>query len=196
MSEEDVERRRYFRINDEIVLYFRECNAGEIPDHDGFGQQIGDAFSLTASLNHLGEETRQQLRMLEKSQPDVAAYLKVLDQKINLLAKSVLMNDMGLSSEETRHVNLSASGLAFWCDRAIDCGSMLELKMILPPSLVAIATYGKVVHCNQDTESPDSKVPYYIGVELYDIDDNDREILIRHIVKKQMVQLRGKKKPA
>jgi c-di-GMP-binding flagellar brake protein YcgR len=87
---------------------------------------------------------------------------------------------------------LSASGLAFTSEKAIKPESILELKMILPPSLVAIITYGKVVHCRHHSESENDQFPYNIGVDFLSLDEHDRELLIRHIVKRQMVQLRNR----
>ncbi len=195
------ERRRYFRIKDEIVLFYERMDSGEIPEDRSFKEQAVDPFSLIAALGHLTEDTRVQLKLLEKSYPDVSAYLKILDRKINLIAQSVLLNDAAMEGQASKEVDLSASGLAFASENPIDIDSILELKMILPPSLVAVISYGKVVHCEPnsdkgDAESSDAESSYTIGVDFLNLDEHDRELLIRHIVKRQMVQLRKRNNSA
>ena len=190
------ERRRYFRIKDEIVLFYKRLDNGEIPADRSFKEQAVDPFSLTAALSHLTEDTRVQLKLLEKNYPDVSAYLKILDRKINLIAQSVLLNDSAMEGQASKEVDLSASGLAFASENHIDVGSILELKMILPPSLVAVISYGKVVHCEFKADGDDVESGYTIGVDFLNLGEHDRELLIRHIVKRQMVQLRKRNESA
>ncbi len=190
------ERRRFFRIKDEILLFYKLLDNGEIPADKSFKEQTVDPFSLTAALSHLTEDTRVQLKLLEKNYPDVSAYLKILDRKINLIAQSVLLNDKSMEGQASKEVDLSASGLAFCSENRIEVGSILELKMILPPSLVAVITYGNVVHCEPKEASDAVDPSYNIGVDFLNIEEQDRELLIRHIVKRQMVQLRKRNKSA
>lgn len=190
------ERRRYFRIKDEILLFYKQLDSDDIPADGSFKEKTVDSFSLTAALSHLSEDTRVQLKLLDKNYPDVAGYLKILDRKINMIAQAVLLNDSTMEGQSSREVDLSASGLAFASEKAIKPESVLELKMILPPSLMVIITYGKVVHCRYNAESENEQFPYSIGVDFLSLDENDRELLIRHIVKRQMVQLKKRNNPA
>ncbi len=196
MDTEASERRRYFRIKDDIVLFYKQYDEQSLPEAQTFQDSVLDSFSLTAALNHLEEDARAQLKILEKHEPDVASYLKIMDQKITLIAQSVLINDAGLSSQQTREVNLSASGLAFSSESAHPTGTILELKIILPSTLIAIATYGKVIRCQENQNPSNSEFRYNIAIDLFNIDENDRELLIRYIVKKQMLQLRNRNETA
>jgi hypothetical protein len=58
--------------------------------------------------------------------------------------------------------------------------------------MAVIVAYGKVVYCKK-SQSGDQQFPYLVGVDYVNMKDQDRELLIKHVVKKQMQQLRDKK---
>ena len=190
-SNEPNDRRRYFRIEDEISLFYKEIAAEQIPESNTFMETYLEGISLTAAIDFITQESRPQLRNIEKNYPDIADYLKNLEQKIDLLAKSVLIQEENLGDKPTQKVSLSASGVAFDSHKALTPGNHVELKMILPPSLVAIITYGKVVYCKPNTED-DLGFPFHIGVDFVRLSDQNREVIIRHVVKKQMQELRSR----
>lgn len=186
------ERRRYFRIDDNIILFFREIDARELIQPQDNVEPAMDTFSLTAELDLLTLESRGYLRRIEREYPGVADFLQLLEQKIDLVARALLVNDPELSRQPTRRVSLSASGLAFESEEAFTLGCALELKMVLPPEMVGVQTRGKVVYCQQTR----GELPVYnIAVDFVDICDKDRELLIRHVVRKQMRHLRGRHQP-
>lgn len=191
-EEKTQERRRFFRIEDEIALFYRQILADEVPETDEFKQGRLDTFSLTAALESLTQESRTQLRKIERSQPEVADFLKILEQKIDLIAQSILLKETESDEQTTRDVNLSASGLAFDVETPLALEGILELKMILPPSLLGIITYGRIIYCKKN-ELADSNYPYRVGVEFFSLLEQDRELLIRYIFKKQLRQLRESK---
>ena len=188
----DHDRRRFFRIDDEIILFFREVSAEQVPDIGTFSKDSIDNYSLRSALEHIGQETRSQLSRIEQSQPEIAEYLKGIEKKIDILGQAIVMKDSDLSDQPTREVNLSASGIAFASEVTVETGQILKLKMVLPPYLIGVVTYGKVIHCKPN-DADNDKFPYRIGVEFFDIQEEDREILIRHIMKKQMQQIRTMK---
>jgi hypothetical protein len=121
----------------------------------------------------------------------VADFLKILEQKIDLVARALLSSETDMASQRTSHVSLSASGLAFDVDTGFNVGDVLELKMILPPALVGIIAFGRVVYCKQNRD--EVLPPFHVAVDFIGLRERDRELLIRHIVKKQLQQLRDKK---
>ncbi len=64
--------------------------------------------------------------------------------------------------------------------------------MLLASSMTVIATYGKVIHCKKQAED-DSEYPFLVGVDYYNMKDPDKELLIKHVVKRQMQQIRDLK---
>ncbi len=188
-SHRSEERRRFFRIEDEIVLVYRPIAPEDMPDPDQFQNQALDPFSLTSTLEYLTQESHAHLRRIERDHPDVAEYLKTLERKIDVLAQALMISNNRLVDQPTHKVNLSAAGIAFDADRPIAEGGLLELKMVLPPSLVGIVTFGRVVHCSP---SEDGK-SWRVGVDFLSMREQDREVLIRHVVKRQLTLLRERK---
>lgn len=183
------ERRRFFRIEDNIILFFREVDARELNQPLGAAEPIMDTFSLTAELDLLTLESRSQMRRIERDYPPVAEFLQVLEQKIDLVARAILANDPELSRQPTRRVSLSASGLAFESEENYALGSTLELKMVLPPEMVGVQARGRVVYSQQTRgEFP----VYQVAVDFAELADKDRDLLIRHVVRKQMRHLRSR----
>jgi len=180
------ERRRFFRIEDEIVLVYRPVAPEDVPDPERFQKHMVDHFSLTSTLEYLSQESQGFLRRIERDNPDVAEYLKSLERRIEVLAQALMISNNRLVDQPTCKVNLSASGIAFNTKQALPEGSMLELKMVLPPSLVGIVTFGKVVYCMP----LDHGGGWRVGVDFLSMRTQDREFLIRHVVKRQLILLR------
>ncbi|GAB6067109.1 hypothetical protein JCM13664_04270 [Methylothermus subterraneus] len=179
------ERRRYFRIEDEIVLVYRTIPPEEVPDPERFPSQFVDRFALTSTLEYLSRESQVPLRLIQRDYPEVAKYLEVLERKLNVLAQALMISTNPLTDQPTHKVNLSASGIAFDAEQFLAAGQVLELKMIVPPALVGILTFGRVVYCCEQESGR-----YRIGVDFLALRDQDREFLIRHVVKRQLARLR------
>lgn len=190
----EKERRRYFRIEDEIILFFREIAPDEIPDNRSPREFPLDSFALSASLDLLTQESRKLLRRVERDSPEIGDFLKVLERKIDLIARTFLNYEANLPEQCPQRVNLSASGLSFDVDKPCAAGKVLEIKMVLQPELVGLTAYGRVVYCKKN--APSSELPYQISVDFVGLRDSDRELLIRHVVRRQLQQLRTKKQPS
>jgi hypothetical protein len=153
---------------------------------------ILNSCPLSTALDMVSQEASLLLHRLERSQPDVADYLRIIDTKIDLIAQAITMQGFQFKDNDTRNVNISATGMAFNCDELFNKGDYLEIKILLISSLVAIVTYAKVVYCKTAPVS-DSHFPYFVGIDFIDMKDDDRELLIKYVVKKQLQQIRDKK---
>lgn len=182
------ERRRYFRIDDEIVLMYRSLAQAELPDAEQFQSQFVDRFSLTSTLEYLTQQSQAQLRLIQRDYPQVAKYFEALERKIEVLAQAFMVNS-NMADRPTCQVNLSASGIAFDTEELLVEGQCLELKMVVPPALVGIMTFGKVIYCRQQRGGR-----YRVGVDFFSLRDQDREFLIRHVVKRQLNLLREQRR--
>ena len=81
-------------------------------------------------------------------------------------------------------VNISASGVSFSVNNALNAGDTVEIKFILTPSLTSIKTLSRVISCEPEGDQ------FKVAVEYSQLSDEDRDLLIRHIVKKQMNDIR------
>ncbi|TCK17355.1 PilZ domain-containing protein [Thiogranum longum] len=184
------ERREFFRIDDEVALDYR------LIDHDEVDQllekiqsQLVDRFTAASSFT---ATTRQMMNLIHKVQaqsPELARCLQAIDQKLNMIAQLFVSEEIKEKQHDTREVNLSAGGVAFRAQHELPVGSLLELRMVLFPSLVGILTISRVVHCER-VKDGNPQYPWQIAVEYEHLKETDRELLVRHIMARETEQLR------
>jgi hypothetical protein len=186
------DRRGFFRIDDEVSLFYKKIDERLVTEPHHISDNILNNYSLSTVLEMVSQESTLLLNRLEKIQPEVADYLRLIDTKIDLLAQAIMMQSAPVKESETRNVNVSATGIAFNCEEQLKQGDYLEIKLLLVSGTAVIVTYGKVVYC-KNSEPNDSLYPYLVGVDFINMKDEDRELLIKYVVKKQLQQIRDKK---
>lgn len=192
LSVNTEDRRRYFRVDDEVNLFYEKVTDKYNLDESYLSNNLLSAYSLNVAMDILSQEANLILRKLERNEPEIVEYLRVMDEKIDLIARSVVIQGSDFNKKNTRNVNLSAAGLAFDCEERLQVGQHLEIKMLLASSMAVIITIGRVVNCRENS-ADNVQFPYLVGVDYIEMREQDREQLIKHVVKKQMQQLRDKK---
>lgn len=191
MADEIEEKRRYFRVNDTINLLHKVIDERILDRLSHVSGDILGNCSLKSALDVLTQDARSLMSRLERRDPEIFEYLKIMDTKINLIAQAVTLRDEQFSEHDARDVVLSATGLAFNNEKEIEAGSLLELRMLLTSCMAVIVAYGRVVQCKtMYLENPER--PFLICVEYINLKEEDRELLIKHVVKKQLQQIRDK----
>lgn len=191
MADEFEEKRRYFRINDTIHLLHRVIDENKIVQGSHVSNDVLGSYSLAAALEVLNQEAAALAPRLERSSPELFEYLRIIDSKINLITQAIVNQDNEFSEHDRREVSFSAAGLAFTNVHAIQVGAILELRMLLTSCLAVIVAYARVVRC-KDISKDNTQHPFEICVEYINMNEEDRELLIKHVIKKQMQQLRDK----
>jgi c-di-GMP-binding flagellar brake protein YcgR len=187
MSEKtEKERRRFFRIDDEVALSYRLASEEEAIADEKLQVTTDATLSLATELEKMNELSRIHFRHVEKESPEVARYFTFIESKITLLAQHLMKSTDELFKKTTQPVNISGSGILFTVDEALRAGDFIEIKFILRPSLASIKAFSRVVSCHSEGEL------YRVAVEFNRLSDEDRDILIRHVVKKQMNDIREK----
>lgn len=185
------DRRGFFRIDDEVNLFYKRIDEKRVNEPHHVSDNVLNSCSLSTALEMVSQESAVLLHRLEKSVPDVADYLRIIETKIDLLGQAIMMQGFQFKESDTRNVNLSATGIAFNCEETLKQGDYLEIKMLLVSTMAVIVTYGKVVYC-KPSQPNDSQYPHFIGVDFINMKDEDREMLIKYVVKKQLQQIRDK----
>jgi len=186
MSEVDgQERRGFFRINDDVALTYRLVSGDAATKTlEDLGVNENGPATLMNELEKMNEVSRIHFRHVEKESPEVARYFSYIEEKINLLAHHIMMANDELFVESTQPVNISGSGVSFTADTELEIGSCLEVKFTLNPSMVRINTFSEVVSCKLENGG------FRVAVVFKTLRDADRDMLIRHVVKKQMNNIR------
>lgn len=191
MADETQEQRRYFRVNDHINLRHKVIDADDVEALSHVSNDVLSNCSLDAALAVLHQEARMLAPRLERRDPEFFEYLKIMETKIDLIAQAVSNQDQSFSEHNECEVSLSAAGLAFFNAQPLPVGTLLELRMMLTSCLAVIVAVARVVQC-KDNPANDPQQPYEICVEYLNMQEEARELLVKHVVRKQMQQLRDK----
>jgi hypothetical protein len=194
----DSERRRFFRIEDSVHLGLRVIPEAELAERVArLENNVAGSFGLMTGITALTQTVAACLRRIENRDPDVADYLKVLDRKIDLLARAFLSEEADIADKPARAVNLSAGGMAVHSREAMAEGTLLEIRLLLLPSYTGIVTYGAVVGSRpvaaEDGPDTDPEFPYLVRIDFSFMREPDRDALIRHILLKQGEWLRRRR---
>ncbi len=185
------ERREFFRIDDSIQVSFRQVDPDSIPT-DIDERMQNDRFSVMTRMQAISQHLSASLHRIEQRDPDVADYLKALDEKVNLLGQSFLAEEKELIGEPSRSVNLSAGGLAMDVTEEMAIGDLVEIKLLLLPSYTGVLAYGEVVGVDPNPPSEEG-YPHHVRINFTLIRPTDQDALIRHILRRQGEMLRERR---
>lgn len=188
------ERRRFFRIDDDIALYYKLIEATELKAASHVSQNVLEGCSLSTAWHILTQEAKIIQPRIETKDLEYAEYFKILNAKLDLIAQAFIMKDVDENEQKTRNVNLSASGLAFDNHEALPLGQHLKVTLILGAVVASIALQATVVYCRKNEDA--NKPPYLIGLDYENIQEQDRELLIQYIMQRQKQQIRESKEAA
>lgn len=187
------ERREYFRIEDEIALDYREMNQGEVDRLiERMQKRLVDRFTAASSFASTSRQMAHAIHKVQAQSPEVARCLQAIDSKLNMIAQLFVSEEMQIDDQPTRGVTLSAGGLSFRAEHELAVDGLLELRMVLFPSLIGILTISRVVYCERRTDG-DQRFPWQVGVEYEHLRETDRELLVRHIMARETEQLRAQR---
>lgn len=185
-----VERREFFRIDDEVRLQVRPVDAAEVAEiAEHIGERVPDSFTVAANFAVNSRHMSRLLHGMATDAPDTVRCLKMVDQKLNHLARLFVHEAVAQGAFVRLQVNLSAGGLVFPSALAFTPGDLLETRMVLYPSTTGILTVARVVHCDPRDATADG-CAWLIAVEYVHIREADRDLLVSHIMNRETELLR------
>ncbi len=187
-AEDDMERRNFFRIDDSVSMSYQKIQPEELSDRMNNTKVEGN-FTVMSSLASINQNMSGVLHRIEDEDQDVAAYLKAINNKIDIIGRALLSCDSELTEQPAQPVNLSASGLAFYTSEPVEVGIALELRLLLMPSFTGIIIFGEVVGCDRVDEPVDG-FDHFTRINFTHMQEKDRDLLIRHVIKRQSEVLR------
>ncbi len=184
------ERRSYFRIEDLVRLDFQPVN--EMQRNQGAAESVfsnASEYRLLSELQSLDSEANKYLHRLSETNPDLANFLKVQSNKIDMLARS-LVSSSGATLPPKQHVSLSEGGIAFASRSKVEIGSTLALRVMLQADVLIFSCYGEVVNCRQN-ERQDGR--FTVACEFLDLAEDDQSLLAKHIIRQQARERRAER---
>lgn len=171
------DRRRYFRISDNIGLAYQVI-AGDQTD---LGRVRSEPVRMSALLAEHDTVIVRLLQDLRSRDPLVGELAARLNEKINGIVNQ--LDRATQMVEQTAHkivaVNISACGLGFHSDEPIAPHAQVQLDMVLLPDNKRLLTPARVIACEPQDNG------YYVRMDYVDLGAADQEYLIQHIVKRQ-----------
>jgi hypothetical protein len=187
---EQTERRRYFRIDDEVILAWRNLTTEEKNmrlQQFMLGEiEYPDATRLYLSLE---SDINSLVQLLHPKDPQVAKAISLLNRKINLVSRGAPTSatQHTLLEQQAEPVNISACGIAFMADQPLPLWGDIQIEMILIPEKTYILCYGVIVGCEHVAKR------FRVNVDFVAMREDDRERLIQHIMVKESEGLRNRR---
>ncbi|WP_020679742.1 PilZ domain-containing protein [Marinobacterium rhizophilum] len=177
----EQDRRQFYRIEHQVAIEYKLVPEADVmTSNRPYQFDVSRHFLLLSELRAMDTDTGHLLRKISENQPEVSAYLKLLDNKINRIARSLVSEEMQDSGAlRMRNISLSEGGLSFDCNDALPQGQYLALKLIFPETLLGLLLYAIV----QRSEAVDGG--HKIGIEFFNMPESCRTLLARFVLEAQ-----------
>ena len=174
-----INRRQYFRVVDNVSIEYRK-----IDEHHLAAEQFEllPEFGLISEFQLLDVESKHLLRSLTDKDKNLGQYLKILNKKLDALARVISLNHQVIPSESIAEVNLSEGGISLLSKKNFQKGDKLAIKLILFPNYSGLLLEGRVLSCSK----ADSQ--YSLHIEFLDISEPHQQLIARHIMRIQSQQ--------
>ncbi len=187
------ERRRYYRIEDSVLLQVRIVKTGELEKKLEDFKLNRHQFSIHSGFNLDMDEQLTDLATIQEKIPELARYLDRLQRQVDRLTEAILPDETKLQQQQ-QNVSLSAQGISFFTDDEFKPVDVAELKLQLIPSSRQLLIYSRVVLV-EDNEDGIEVGKCRVSLDFEHIHDSDRELLIKHVHNRQL-QVLGTKRHA
>ncbi|OMH25262.1 PilZ domain-containing protein [Motiliproteus sp. MSK22-1] len=184
----DNDRRRTFRIEEKASVSFRVLDSNRYQSPEKLFPASPE-FTLLNDLRSIDEDSESLLRQVSETDKAAAAYLRLLNRKIERLAQA-------LTSPHTEDskiaITLSEEGMSLSTQNPVEPGQLMAVKLQLLPEGVGIIAMLKVIYCLATTEyfNEDEQNSFRLGGEFVDMKQHDRSLIARHLIESQAKERR------
>lgn len=182
--EDPQERRRYFRIEDTVLIHYEVLTSKELGQKEAELKRLN--LRMPKQLGDAENELQLLIAKLRIQNPQFAEAIELLNVKFNILKqlqpkRFVRGDDL---EDSVKEVSISACGIAFESRIFLEIDRMVYLDITLLPTDTHIMTLAKVVGCETLTdEKADNS--WSLRLDYYNMLLEDEELLVQHIVKRQ-----------
>ena len=186
------DRREFFRINDTVVVDYNKIEREQVSSiarridqsaDDDNGSERAQLRAIQTAFSHLLDNINHHDR-------EVARALRMLDEKINLISQGIQRHYNPIDPDSLTEANLSGGGIAFMVAEPFEAKDHIELYMQLLPTANTIHALATVVSCDKILSAAPEK-PYHLRMVFTHMDDQDRNLLVKHTLNRQAEMLRG-----
>ncbi len=186
------ERRRFFRIDDMVALHYEVMSDQVALEKAAWlkEQRLGPGDRMQDSE----KELQMLIDKLRVQHPEFARAVELLNVKFNILkdTRPDVAGDRYGSNQIVQEVSISACGISFTDELVMPPGRKVYLDITLLPSDLHVRTMSEVIEGGPDADNPGL---YSKRLDYVELDPEDEELLVQHLVKRQG-RLIGKQKLA
>lgn len=174
-----VNRRQYFRIVDRVSIEISKIETN---------QQLVDKFSLNPEFGLMSEfqlldvESKHLLRALSDKDKNLGQFLKLMNKKLDALARVIALNHQIIPPDSLFDVNLSEGGISYIQPKAYARNDRVAIKLVLFPAYSGLLLEGKVLCCNK------TETGFDLHIEFLEIPEVHQQLIARHIMRLQSQQ--------
>lgn len=176
---EHEERRRYFRVDDQVALGYTKLRSDATLVSERALLSVGDR------MESLQKELQHELTVLKEDSPRLGRALELLDRKLDLVVE--MLDVRTLAERESLNVtavNLSASGISFPVDEWFVPGERVLITLVFQPELEHVRLVARVVAYDKEGEN------YRVRAEFENLTRTDRDVLVQRVLSCQPAELR------
>jgi len=196
MNRSPDERRRHFRVQDQILVDYDVVTDAEVRGASSNMALVDPAeLSATTTLRRLENELQTALGALSNRHGEIIRCLDLLNSKVNTLASllpAVGRQDRDLLGLEVCDCSLCSSGVAFTCREPLELDTRLRLRLVILPDYFHVTAYGEVVRVTP-IDDPENGFTHVVGVNFLHILDRYREALARRSLQREIEDRRDQR---
>lgn len=187
MTQGVQDNRDFYRIQDKALLEFAKIDPELLNgDEIEFPMLVSPQFHLLNQLHSIESESGALLRAIAERDRDIANYLKSINQKVEIVAHSIVQNSEDLEELAPQQITLSEGGISFTHKSQMPLETCLAVKLVLLPSYVGLLLLGRVVNCNEHISGN-----YLINLVFERLAETDRQLIARHVLQFQAKERRA-----
>lgn len=177
------ERRRFFRIDDEVAISFHDLDDEHNNDSPVDMSEMQQEFHVSLEV-----QIRQAMVDVRAQYPKLAPLLDLMNQKINLLHSSDTQIE---NAPVLKKANLSACGVAFAWHEPLPINQQLMVNIYLQPNHELVRSTAHVAGVDNNPDYPShSEEAHIVRLDFDEMHNAFQEVLIQHVVQRQGHQLR------
>lgn len=189
-----AERRRFYRVDDELMLAWRPLDATEVHEfRRGSVRSRMKQESLQQLVFHLDSKLESLSEALLAVDPAVREAIDILDRKLTLIERMVSQTRPESPDADAEYqltpVNLSAGGIGMDVERPLTRGAFVAIDMIMLPEYEQLELVGQVVLCK---EHP-TPGQWSVAIDFVQLREVERDRLAAHIARRQTELLKSRR---
>jgi len=182
-------KRGYFRVDDEVFLQIKPIASEDVVDIETYFEKFRQSTLINARFHQQRTAMAPVLAEINARDTAVADYLAMLNNQIDYLADKLIAESIFAADEPLQTVNLSAEGMQFQTSTEHQVGDDLQMIFALFPGGDYIPVVAKVTRIDVHPDGQHNSV----SVQYTHINDDDKELVIHHMLFMQRQQLQKKR---